>query len=43
MSSGTLYLIPVPLGQNSPAEVLPASVMARVAQIDTYVAEHAKS
>ncbi len=43
MSSGTLYLIPVPLGQNSPAGVLPAPVMARVAQIDTYVAEHAKS
>ena len=43
MSTGTLYLIPVPLGPNAPAEVLPANVLERIRTLDTYVAEHAKS
>ena len=42
-TTGTLYLIPVPLGPNSPAKVLPAAVLERVRTLDTYVAEHAKS
>ena len=43
MSTGTLYLIPVPLGPNAPIEVLPASVLEQVRRLDTWVAEHAKS
>lgn len=46
MSAGTLYLIPVPLGPTPPAvpaEVLPPPVLERVRQLDTYVAEQAKT
>lgn len=43
MSKGTLYLIPVPLGPNSPQEVLPAPVLERTRQLSYFVAEHAKS
>lgn len=43
MSTGTLYLIPVPLGPNAPVEVLPISVIERIRQLDIWVAEHAKS
>lgn len=42
-STGTLYLIPVPLGPNDPADVLPTPVLQQVRALDTYVAEHAKS
>lgn len=43
MNKGTLYLIPVPLGPNSPEEVLPAPVLERTRQLSHFVAEHAKS
>ncbi len=43
MNKGTLYLIPVPLGPNTPAEVLPAPVLERTRQLSHFVAEHAKS
>lgn len=38
-----LYLIPSPLGDNEPAEVLPASVLALLPQIRTYVAEEVRT
>lgn len=38
-----LYLIPSPLGDNDPAEVLPASVLALLPQIKTYVAEEVRT
>jgi 16S rRNA (cytidine1402-2'-O)-methyltransferase len=40
---GTLYLIPVPLGDVAPAQVLPAGVIERVLALDCLVAENAKS
>jgi 16S rRNA (cytidine1402-2'-O)-methyltransferase len=40
---GTLYLIPVMLGDNLPDEVLPASVLRAVALIDDYVVENSKT
>lgn len=43
MTTGTLYLIPVPLGINPPDEVLPASVLERTRSLGHFVAEHAKS
>ncbi len=43
MSSGTLYLIPVPLGAVSPADSLPANVLARVRPLTHFVVENAKS
>lgn len=43
MNTGTLYLIPVPLGENTPAEVLPAAVLERTHRLTYFVAEHAKS
>jgi 16S rRNA (cytidine1402-2'-O)-methyltransferase len=43
VNKGTLYLIPVPLGPNTPAEVLPAPVLERTRQLSHFVAEHAKS
>lgn len=43
MSTGTLYLIPVPLGANAPAEVLPATVLERTRSLAHFVAEHAKT
>lgn len=43
MNSGTLYLIPVPLGANAPAEVLPAPVLERTRALAHFVAEHAKT
>ena len=40
---GTLYLIPVMLGDDTPAtDVLPASVMRAVSLIDNYVVENSK-
>lgn len=38
-----LYLIPSPLGDNDPAEVLPASVLALLPHIRTYVAEEVRT
>lgn len=46
MTTGTLFLIPVPLGASplaEPADVLPAPVLERVRSLDTYIAEHAKT
>jgi len=39
---GILYLIPVPLGDNNPEEVLPQSVKRAIDLIDTYVVENSK-
>jgi 16S rRNA (cytidine1402-2'-O)-methyltransferase len=43
MTIGTLYLIPVPLGNSSVDSVLPASVIDRARQLTHFVAENAKS
>jgi 16S rRNA (cytidine1402-2'-O)-methyltransferase len=43
MAPGTLYLVPVPLGDTAPARVLPAPVIETAIQLDCYVAEDAKS
>ena len=43
MSSGTLYLIPVPLGAISPEMSLPVSVIERVRPLTHFVVENAKS
>jgi 16S rRNA (cytidine1402-2'-O)-methyltransferase len=40
---GVLYLIPVPLGDIAPAQVLPSGVIERVLALDCLVAENAKS
>ena len=42
-SKGKLYLIPSPLGENDPAEVIPAPVLARLQQIRVYVAEEVRT
>lgn len=41
--SGTLYLIPVPLGDTTPEAVLPASVIERIRPLNHFVVENAKS
>lgn len=43
MTTGTLYLIPVPLGSMIPAEALPAPVLARVKPLKHFVVEQAKT
>lgn len=43
MKTGTLYLIPVPLGPTAPAAVLPAEVCALAQRLSCFVAENAKS
>ncbi len=43
MSSGTLYLIPVPLGAISPEMSLPVSVIEQVRPLTHFVVEYAKS
>lgn len=40
---GNLYLIPCPLGDTPPLEVLPLSVRKAVEEIDYYVVEHEKN
>ncbi len=40
---GKLYLIPSPLGDNEPAEVIPASVLDRIQHITTYVVEEERT
>lgn len=40
---GKLYLIPSPLGDNDPAEVIPSPVLERLQTIDTYVAEEVRT
>lgn len=43
MSTGTLHLIPVGLGEASPSLWLPADVQHLAARLDTYIAENAKT
>ena len=43
MSYGKLYLIPSPLGDYAPADVIPAPVLDRIAQIRTYVVEETRT
>ena len=43
MTYGKLYLIPSPLGDYAPAEVIPASVLDRIAQLRTYVVEEIRT
>ncbi len=43
MSKGKLYLIPSPLGDNVPAEVIPAPVLELLKSISTYVVEEART
>ncbi|MDR1934928.1 MAG: SAM-dependent methyltransferase [Candidatus Accumulibacter sp.] len=43
MNTGTLYLIPVPLGPSPARDVLPEAVIAQAARLQHFVAENAKS
>ncbi len=43
MEYGKLYLIPSPIGDNDPAEVLPAPVMDRLQDIRTFVVEEVRT
>jgi 16S rRNA (cytidine1402-2'-O)-methyltransferase len=43
VTSGTLYLIPVPLGNVSPEASLPAPVLAQIRNLSHFVVENAKS
>ncbi len=40
---GKLYLIPVPLGENDPAEVLAPTIKATIARIDDFIVENEKT
>ena len=42
-TNGKLYLIPSPLGDNDPAEVIPAPVLELLKSIGTYVVEEART
>ncbi len=41
--AGTLYLIPVPLGANTPEDVLPAPALAQIRPLTHFIVENAKS
>lgn len=43
IKKGNLYLIPCPLGEVSPLEVLPLSVKNSIEKIDHYIVEHEKN
>lgn len=43
MSAGKLYLIPSPLGEYDPAEVIPAPVLERVRSLKTFVVEEVRT
>ncbi|MBR1706620.1 MAG: SAM-dependent methyltransferase [Bacteroidales bacterium] len=43
MSKGKLYLIPSPLGDNEPAEVLPGPVLSVAATLDCFVVEEVRT
>lgn len=43
MAGGTLYLIPTPLGDTPPAQVLPEETRQIAARLDTFIVEHPKS
>lgn len=40
---GKLYLIPSPLGENDPAEVIPSPVLQKLAEIGTFVVEETRT
>ncbi len=42
-AKGILYLLPVPLGDNDPSEVLPASVVRLITLLDDYIVENSKT
>jgi 16S rRNA (cytidine1402-2'-O)-methyltransferase len=42
-SKGNLYLIPCPLGEVAPLEVLPLSIKKTIERIDHYIVEHEKN
>lgn len=43
MAKGKLYLIPSPLGEYDPAQVIPAPVLERLRSIRKYVVEEART
>lgn len=43
MSKGKLYLIPSPLGDNDPVEVIPSSVLATACSLKTFVVEELRT
>ena len=43
MNKGKLYLIPSPLGDNDPAEVIPSSVLALLPTLDCFVVEEVRT
>lgn len=43
MTKGKLYLIPSPLGENDPAEVIPAPVLEMLQKIHVYVVEEVRT
>lgn len=43
MNKGKLYLIPSPLGEGEPAEVIPVPVLERLQHIDCYVVEEVRT
>jgi len=43
MSKGKLYLIPAPLGDNEPAEVLPSYVLGKACSLDCFVVEEVRT
>lgn len=43
MTSGTLYLIPAPLGEGDLAWMLPVGVQQRLASLDRFIVEHPKT
>ena len=40
---GTLYLIPTPLGENPPLEVLPLSVKTKLEDLNHFIVENEKA
>ena len=43
MNKGKLYLIPTPLGENDPVEVIPASVLATACSLKRFVVEEVRT
>ena len=43
MNKGKLYLIPSPLGDGAPADVLPASLLAKLPELQCYVVEEERT
>lgn len=43
MNKGKLHLIPAPLGNNEPAEVIPGPVLALLGRLDTFVVEEVRT